>query len=145
MPKLVWTEYNIKDEQSRQIFNENYHNHCKNVQIVTHQDKNAIEAYFMGIAFETTNIAHPTIDDRVIIDPLIHGGISMIEFRCMGTINQINSISNPYPECNTAKYPLLDDYIMWSAIGSNPIQAQFLVDHNELKDKIKYSGTRHNK
>lgn len=145
MKKLIKTQYDLSNADSLNAIRKESAQHLKEIKIIYHPAENAIEAYYKGKVFETTNFEDPEYDDRVLLDPQIHGSLKNRELQFMGVVFQINTLDNIYPGCNTAEYPLLDDYIMWSVITPNPIWVQFNIDHNELRDIIPYSGTRHSK
>ena len=50
--------------------------------------ENAIELFYKGEALETTNCEHPNLDDRILIDPLVHGHISNHELKYTGVVFQ---------------------------------------------------------
>jgi len=142
MLKKIHTFYDLQNLVSQRTLAKHSSKDLKDLQIVYHNDENAIEAYFHGKPLESTNCEHPHLDDRVILDPTIHGDIRMKELRLMGTIFQINTLDYTYPLCNTAGHPLLEDYLMWAVINKDPIHVQFCIEHHKLKDKINYPGRR---
>ena len=143
MSKKVFTSYDLNDPVSLQRMENDVASDLIDIQVNIYPQENAIEAFYKGKPFETTNCEHSTLDDRVLMDPAVHGNIETKELRLMGTVFQINSLGNPYPQCNTAKYPILPDYIMWTALNPDPIKVQFDLTGEELFHVIPDSITRH--